>query len=148
MRARAFGSGWPNGAPRAEGWGAVLLLVAHCGRLSSRQWVRAFLSYYLKNVGTYFISGQVTLINNSSAPAFVSCGVQNAAGELPGPESPSAQGTIPSNDGTTIPMTTLSENGYLVTSTPNTSLWIACGVQTDTQVLMQEGGSFNAIQLQ
>jgi hypothetical protein len=102
----------------------------------------------LKNVGTYFISGQVTLINNSSAPAFVSCGVQNAAGELPGPESPSAAGTIPSNDGTTIPATTLSENGYLVTSTPNTSLWIACGVQTDTQVLMQEGNSFIAIQLQ
>lgn len=102
----------------------------------------------LKNVGTYFISGQVTLINNSSAPAFVLCSVQNAAGELPGPESPSAAGTIPSNDGTTIPMTTLSENGYLVTSTPNTSLWIACTVQTDTQVLMQEGGSFNAIQLQ
>jgi hypothetical protein len=101
----------------------------------------------LKNVGTYILSGQVTLINTASSPAFADCYVLNAAGELQAPGSPAASATIPPFDGTTYPKATLSENGYWVTSTPNTSLWIECSVETDTYVLMQENGSFTAIQV-
>ena len=73
------------------------------------------------------------------------CEVVDASGNAQGGTSPYAAADIGPGLLVTLPV-----NGYWVTSTPNTSVWLECGyagTSTDVETFVGEG-AFTAIQVQ
>ena len=103
----------------------------------------------LKNVGTYILSGQITLVNDSPTTAYPFCEVLDASGGAAGGAggwaSPSATAGIAPLEEATLPL-----NGYWVTSTPDTQIFNECEVPpgATNKVFTVGAGSFTAIQVQ